>query len=556
MSIFDRIRGGRANQAKPTPNNPNSWDNPNIMAGADNFQGKNNQTSMDTTDNSGRIMNRNGQVYFETDDGTSIYMSGETGQEALKEQEHQDKMIMALANASDGQLDMDALERKDIEVSAEVRDKVIADFASGRITDNIKMHFLNLIGGPINFQHRNGNDSQRNRFANDATRIRASLANGSRELKILGYIIGDEEGFKKANNLVQSNELGPDYITRFIEKYPNPLVFEQKRNNFLDMIEKTNNSKEKRRQYESAMDSFQQKLYGKKYTYWKIMQNFERFARQSFGSSRRVSATPARASQPSPQPPANYAPSPSSNNQSRGNFYSELRVNDGEDYVSPSNAEDEYSAWLMSGDLSPDDIEMSTRRADTILYAFAYHINGQPNMKGVNAIGVNLSEAARNQVLDDFTHNKISDASKMLFLRGVRSPDSLNAEDAISSHIEDQQRFRRNARFIAHEITSGSPRESQILSYIYNGAAGFNLPLTPSSDLLEKIITTYPEPMSFENRAQDLLDSLERSHGRKQRLQYEAALMSLQQKLYGEKNDYWQEMKRLERFAKDYPRPN
>ncbi len=61
--------------------------------------------------------------------------------------------------------------------------------------------------------------------------------------------------------------VGPDQVRGFVDEYPTPMDFEETSSNFLDMIRR-NNSPEKYQEYLQSMDSFQRKIYGRKYSYY------------------------------------------------------------------------------------------------------------------------------------------------------------------------------------------------------------------------------------------------------------------------------------------------
>jgi len=61
--------------------------------------------------------------------------------------------------------------------------------------------------------------------------------------------------------------VGPDQVRGFVDEYPTPMDFEETSNSFLDMIRR-NNSPEKYQEYLQSMDSFQRKIYGRKYSYY------------------------------------------------------------------------------------------------------------------------------------------------------------------------------------------------------------------------------------------------------------------------------------------------
>lgn len=122
-------------------------------------------------------------------------------------------------------------------------------YNSGRFGSNEEHQILNYIKDPVRMYGPEGV------FSN---------IDSKHELRILGMFTGGEDGFN------HYGELSPGAVEAFLSKYATPIEFDAESNSFLNMIER-NNGKQKREQYEVAMESFKAKVYGKRQEYWEQM---------------------------------------------------------------------------------------------------------------------------------------------------------------------------------------------------------------------------------------------------------------------------------------------
>ncbi len=89
--------------------------------------------------------------------------------------------------------------------------------------------------------------------------------------RILTYMTGGEwENYANA---------GPGELNAFLTKYPTPMEFEDDAVKFLTMIREANGD-DKSREYNNAMGEFCQKVYGKRYEYYKAMKRLDRDAEE------------------------------------------------------------------------------------------------------------------------------------------------------------------------------------------------------------------------------------------------------------------------------------
>lgn len=101
------------------------------------------------------------------------------------------------------------------------------------------------------------------------------MARDKHQRRILGYMVRDRKGWELYNYT------SGDDIGSFIHDYETPIDFENARENFLKII-RAGNSQEKIREYEEAMEEFQQRVYGKRYEYYKAMKELHKEAEETY----------------------------------------------------------------------------------------------------------------------------------------------------------------------------------------------------------------------------------------------------------------------------------
>ncbi|MBQ6396050.1 serine/threonine-protein phosphatase [Candidatus Saccharibacteria bacterium] len=108
-----------------------------------------------------------------------------------------------------------------------------------------------------------------------------SLGDDAQQKKILATMSG--VGFKKYKDTT------PESVAKFVSIYPTPLDFEQSAANFLGNIFDLNGV-EKYREYVAAMEEFQKKIYGKRYTYYEAMREIHEEAEEVIRRDRKRGA--------------------------------------------------------------------------------------------------------------------------------------------------------------------------------------------------------------------------------------------------------------------------
>ena len=144
----------------------------------------------------------------------------------------------------------------------------------------------------------------------------------------------------------------------------------------------------------------------------------------------------------------------------------------------------------------------------------------------LNTPDVAVSEEERNRVLDELASGLITDTDKRNLLERITRPSDL--ENGL-----------RNVY-----LGLNSKHEKRILAEMTQ--AGFDNWQNVSESDLSSFLRSYPTPMDFDNRANSFLDSIEDGSGLQKRQEYEQAMRAFYQKVYGKRDEYWQNIKSLE----------
>ena len=166
------------------------------------------------------------------------------GDSALKR-----KVLGAMATSINGRIDVNILNQRDVKIDADTRGTIIDKMASGRIGLGEERSIIERIPWPM-------------QNPENAINVVNSL-NTKQEKRILA--IFGTTGFDNWESVNAGD------MRKFVRDYPTPIDFQTTSEQFLDAVEQRNGSK-KRAVYEAAMESFKQKVYGRRYEYWKTMQ--------------------------------------------------------------------------------------------------------------------------------------------------------------------------------------------------------------------------------------------------------------------------------------------
>ncbi len=118
-----------------------------------------------------------------------------------------------------------------------------------------------------------------------ADEIFGGMAEDKHQKRILGYMTG----MKWGNHDYTSGR----NVTNFLDRYPTPMDFEQTSGEFLQII-LDRNGEQKAQEYAEAMEEFQLRMYGKKYEYYKAMQELHKEAAEQGLEAKRERAKNGR----------------------------------------------------------------------------------------------------------------------------------------------------------------------------------------------------------------------------------------------------------------------
>ena len=173
--------------------------------------------------------------------------SREADERQLNANRQQCKIIMAFLDEQNGHPNYSILNQFEAPpMPRGGRDIFLNRLTEGQITPENERDLLNAIESPV---------------ARDGVELVMDSLQSKHKLRILGQITRGDEGFSNWYNLDQ------DDLANFLAKYPLPMDFEDDSARFLSDIE-SNNSREKRLEYEQAMRDFKKKIYGKRQEYW------------------------------------------------------------------------------------------------------------------------------------------------------------------------------------------------------------------------------------------------------------------------------------------------
>ena len=188
-------------------------------------------------------------------------------------EKHKDKLAaFYLTNGEQRYIYDHSPEFSNVEILPEHRNAVVENMKNGVDYRGIEKKLLLNIAGP---EYTRGADGS---FIYRPDIVFNSLSDDKHQKRILTYMTGEE--------LDHYNEVNGDNVDSFLQIYPTPMDFEDNSEKFLKIIEEAN-GKEKGLEYREAMEEFKANVYGKKYEYYKAMQDFHKEAderkRQDFG---------------------------------------------------------------------------------------------------------------------------------------------------------------------------------------------------------------------------------------------------------------------------------
>ena len=170
------------------------------------------------------------------------------------------------------------------------------------------------------------------------------------------------------------------------------------------------------------------------------------------------------------------------------------------------------------------------RQKRKILGAYALGFNGRVNADAIRQHDVTIDAETHADLIDKIAAGQIGGLSqKRELLANIMGP------------MQDPE----NARAVLSTISS--KHEKRILAAM--SPAGFNNWENVSSDDLKAFVAEYPTPMDFQEMSDGFLQEIEKYNGSEKRAEYEAAMTSFMKKVYGKKQEYWEQMRALDKEA-------
>lgn len=169
----------------------------------------------------------------------------------------------------------------------------------------------------------------------------------------------------------------------------------------------------------------------------------------------------------------------------------------------------------------------SERQQKKIIAAYALGADSYGSI--INSNGDSISDDLLNAGMMRLSNGEVPYKDKHDFLVRIMSP------------ISNESNFGN--------VLNGlnSKHEKRILAAF--GQAGFSNFENINVDDIKSFKQEYPTPMDFEETSVAFLNLIEHQNGPQKRREYEQAMESFKKKIYGKQNEYWQQMKYLDKVA-------
>ena len=205
----------------------------------------------------------------------------------------------------------------------------------------------------------------------------------------------------------------------------------------------------------------------------------------------------------------------------------------------PYGGSNENSNWSKDSSREADEGQLNAdRRQRKIITALLYMENGHPNygiLKRFEAPP--MPRGGRGIFLDRLTEGQITPENERELLNATESPVARDGVELVMDSLQ-------------------SKHERRILGQITRGDEGFHNWDSLGQDDLTSFLKKYPLPMDFENTSTELLSAIELKNDKKKRLEYEQAMRDFKKKIYGKRQEYWEQLKELHREADIRQRSN
>lgn len=170
------------------------------------------------------------------------------------------------------------------------------------------------------------------------------------------------------------------------------------------------------------------------------------------------------------------------------------------------------------------------RQQRKIIAAFLSGKNGEPNYDIISERDVDLPQGGREEFLDQIRNGIIQLADENKLIRAIESPVTKFGLEGVGKRFTDKHEFR-------------------ILGQMSAGVEGFRNWQHLNLDNLRGFLERYPLPSDFERDSVGFLAGIEAMNGKQKRDEYEQAMRSFKQKVYGKRYEYWEQFKALNNEA-------
>ena len=152
--------------------------------------------------------------------------------------------------------------------------------------------------------------------------------------------------------------------------------------------------------------------------------------------------------------------------------------------------------------------------------------DGRVDMSPFDYHDVEVSPDVRDSVLDVLSTGQLGEPQERQILMKIQGPLQQKGADNVFMSI-------------------ASKHELRILGAATTGGEGFDHYDRQNVDSVLAFTRRFPTPMDFEDYSKGFLDMIERNNGAQKRSEYEAAMADLKRKIFGKKQEYWEQMQAL-----------
>lgn len=205
----------------------------------------------------------------------------------------------------------------------------------------------------------------------------------------------------------------------------------------------------------------------------------------------------------------------------------------------PYGRSNENGNWSKSPSREADEEQLNAdRQQRKIIAAFLDEKNGQPNYGILNQFEAPpMSKGGRDIFLDRLAKGQITPENEKELLNMIKSPIDRDGVELVKNSLQSK-----------HEL--------RILGQMTRGDEGFSNWYNLNQDDLANFLAKYPLPMDFEDDSARLLSDIGSNNSREKRLEYEQAMRDFKKKIYGKRQEYWEQLKKLHHEADTRQRSN